>query len=423
MHIWWSSPKDASQASFPLGFDGWHQCHRVMGYYFTLHWINGGTCSSLSAALLFLPASFFPLPCLMISQISLEKPLIEVSFFHVHMCAVSIETFFFFGLCFGNVWLLEPTKYCLCLLQTISIHGRPRSTSMRTVTPLHPGTWRVSLVSAPPSSSSRLPSQPIPVAWLNVTLPWTITSIMATHDPPPTSSAPLRAALLTATAAAPHGAPSTLSAWWYQCPCRPLTILSLVAPSLACTMVAHHGTAVATPRVAGTQETTVAHPPTAAVAKWTESQLISWTSLRSRCRCTEMAFTHCNTNAPLPQPQLRNSATKAPGEFATWSTRCRSSSQSRTPLKVPLKWTVLKATRTGTVPTIIITTTKATTNTANAARAKTGNLTVAESNAREVGGAQMTTWTVTAHTDLLASCRGIQWTTSATASLTRSMAI
>lgn len=28
----------------------------------------------------------------------------------------------------------------LCLLQTSSIHGRPHSTSMRTVTPPHPGT-------------------------------------------------------------------------------------------------------------------------------------------------------------------------------------------------------------------------------------------------------------------------------------------
>lgn len=328
----------------------------------------------------------------------------------------------------GNVWLLELTEYCLCLFsQTSSIHGRPRSTSMRTVTPPHPGTWRVSLVAAPPSSSSHLLSQPIPVAWLNATLPWTITSIMATHDPPPTSSAPLRATLLTATAAAPHGAPSTLSAWWCQCPCRPLTILFLVAPSPACITAARRGTVVATPLVAGKAETMVARRPTAAAAaaaaaKWIESQLISWTSLRSRCRCTETASTRCNTSAPPPQPQPQNSATKAPGEYATWSTRSRSSSQSHTPLKVPPKWTVLKAS-TGTVLTTIITITKATTNTANAARAKTGNRTVAASSAREVGGAQMTTWTVTAHTDLRASCHGIQWTTSATATLTRPMVI
>lgn len=50
----------APQRSSPQGFDGWHQNHGVMGYYFTLHWINGSAGSYLSPAFLFLSFSFFP---------------------------------------------------------------------------------------------------------------------------------------------------------------------------------------------------------------------------------------------------------------------------------------------------------------------------------------------------------------------------
>lgn len=188
---------------------------------------------------------------------------------------------------------------------------------MRTATPLHPGTWRVSLAAALPSSSSPLPAQPTPAAWLNATIPWTITFTMATQGPLPTSSAPLRAAPLRVTIAAPRGAPSTLSAWWFRCPCRPPTTPSLVALSPACTMEALRGTVVATLLAAGNPETTLAHPHMVAAAKWTESQQTSWTNLRSRCHYTGMASTRCNTNAPPPLPQLQSSAMKALAEYAT----------------------------------------------------------------------------------------------------------
>lgn len=59
--LWLSLMKDSSKCSFNLrvlppkddswhsskysptkaGFDGWHHCAKMIGYYFTLHWING----------------------------------------------------------------------------------------------------------------------------------------------------------------------------------------------------------------------------------------------------------------------------------------------------------------------------------------------------------------------------------------------
>lgn len=219
--------------------------------------------------------------------------------------------------------------FLFSFLQTSSIHGRPRSTSMRTATPLHPGTWRVSLVAALPSSSSHPPPQLTPAAWLIVTTPWT-TTFMVMHAPPPTSLAPLRATPLRVSTAAPHAAPSTLSAWWCLCPCLPQTTQSLVALSLVCTMVVALGTAAETLPVEETPETTEV-PHTVAAARWTGSQPICWTSLKSRCRCTGMVFTHCSTNAQPPRPPPRSSATKAPDESDTWSTLYKNFLPSHTP--------------------------------------------------------------------------------------------
>lgn len=212
---------------------------------------------------------------------------------------------------------LGVISFSLSCFQTSSIHGHPRSTSMRTATLLHPGTWRVSPAAAPPTSSSLLPPQSTPAAWLIVTIPWTTFSIMVTHGPPPTSSVPLRAALLMVTTAAPRGAPSTLSAWWCRCPCPPLITPSLVALFPACTTAVLCGRAAETLLVAGIPETTTDHPRMVAAVKWTEFQRTSWTNLKSRCHYTEMASTHCSTNAPPPRPQLQSSAMKVPGEYAT----------------------------------------------------------------------------------------------------------
>lgn len=244
---------------------------------------------------------------------------------------IKCEMHFFFSVkMLGGFFTVCVIWFSLSRFQTSSIHGHPRSTSMRTATLLHPGTWRVSPAAALPTSSSLLPPQPTPAAWLIVTIPWTTISIMATHGPPPTSSAPLRAALLMVTTAVPRGAPSTLSAWWCQCLCQPLITPSLVALFPACTTAVLCGTVVETLLVAGIPETTTDHPHTVAAVKWTEFQQTSWTNLKSRCRYNEMASTHCSINAPPPQPRLQSSAMKVPGEYATWFTQFRSSSQNHT---------------------------------------------------------------------------------------------
>lgn len=55
VHVVIASPRTALRSytsrQSPQGFDGWHRHHGVIGYYYTLHWINGNVGSYLLPAL------------------------------------------------------------------------------------------------------------------------------------------------------------------------------------------------------------------------------------------------------------------------------------------------------------------------------------------------------------------------------------